>query len=177
MGTDKGLIQFRGKTITEHIIDQLKPVVDQVVIVSNNPDYAIFNLERIPDIIKNCGPAGGIHTALSHTSTRRNFIVSCDMPFVTTGAIDFFLNRPTEKEITVPVHQGKIEPLFGIYHQSCLAQWDELIRRGFLKLQEMIACFDLLKIDVSIQPLFSYPLFANINTPEDLEKALTNTDQ
>jgi len=175
MGTDKGLIDFRGKTITEHIINQLKAVVDNVVIVTNNPDYAVFNLELIPDVIKNSGPAGGIHAALSHTTAQRNFILSCDMPFVTSEAVDFFLHQPNEKEITVPVYQGKIEPLFGIYHRSCLAQWDALIRRGFLKLQEMIACFDLLKADVSAHPLFSYPLFANINTPEDLEKALTNT--
>jgi len=176
MGTDKGLIPVHGKTITEHIIDQLKPVVDQVFIVSGNPDYAVFNLELIPDIIKNSGPAGGIHAALSHTHTQRNFIVSCDMPFVTSAAIEYFLHLKDEKEITVPLHQGKIEPLFGIYHRSCLARWDELIRRGFLKLQEMIACFDLLKADVSANPLFGYPFFANINTPGDLEKALTNTD-
>lgn len=176
MGTDKGLIIFRGKTIAEHIIIQLKPVVDKIVIVSNSPDYNALGPECIPDVIKNCGPAGGIHAALSHTSTQRNFIMSCDMPFVTREAIDYFLHQPNEKEITVPIHQGKIEPLFGIYHRSCLAQWDDLIRRGFLKLQEMIACFDLLKTDVSDHPLFKDPLFANINSPQDLEKALINTD-
>ena len=176
MGTDKGLIPFRGKTIIEQIIDKLKPLTENIVIISNNPDYKTFGYEVIPDIIKDIGPAGGIHTALTHYTTDLNFIVSCDMPFITTEAAQLIINLPSDAQIIVPEHEGKIEPLFGLYHKSCLPQWDALIRQGFLKLQEMIACFNLLKTDVSGHPLFNYPLFVNINTPDDLSTALTNTD-
>src|ERR1035437_7677768 len=83
MGTDKGLLVFNKKTIIQHVIAQLKPVVKEVIIVSNNRDYEKFGVKVIADIIKNIGPAGGIHAALSHSNTNHNFIVSCDMPFIT----------------------------------------------------------------------------------------------
>ncbi len=176
MGTDKGLIPFRGKTILEQIIEQLRPISDQILIVSNNQAYEVFGYEVIPDIIKDRGPAAGIHAALTHTATGRNFILSCDMPFITTAAVQYMIHISSGAQIIVPEHEGKTEPLFGIYHKSCLPHWDALIRQGFLKLQEMIACFDLLKTTVSGHPLFNYPLFVNINTPTDLSTALTNTD-
>lgn len=174
MGTDKGLMMFNGKLIIQHIIDQVQPVVDRVVIVSNNPEYRKSGLEVIPDIIPDSGPAGGIHAALMNSSSERNFMVSCDMPFIRSAAILYLLSQPSDAEIIIPVHDGKTEPLFGLYSKAVLPRWDAFIRRGFLKLQELIACFNLLKLDVGGNPLFNDPLFDNINTPEDLEKALTN---
>jgi molybdopterin-guanine dinucleotide biosynthesis protein A len=72
------------------------------------------------------------------------------------------------------VHGGLIEPLLGIYAKSCLTSWEAMIRKGFIKLQEMVARLDLLKLEVDGNPLFSDPFFFNINTPEDFEKALTH---
>ncbi|MCX6312923.1 MAG: NTP transferase domain-containing protein, partial [Bacteroidetes bacterium] len=59
MGTDKGLIIFNEETIIQQVIAQLKPVVNNLVIVSNNTTYEKFGLEVIGDIIKDIGPAGG----------------------------------------------------------------------------------------------------------------------
>lgn len=42
MGADKGLLTFHGKPIVQKIIDQLKPAVKNVIIVSNNIEYKIW---------------------------------------------------------------------------------------------------------------------------------------
>ena len=44
MGTDKGFLKFNGKSFIEYSIAALKPLVSQIIIVSNNPDYDISDL-------------------------------------------------------------------------------------------------------------------------------------
>ena len=174
MGSDKGLMLLDGKPLILPIIEQLKPAVDKLVIVSNNQAYAALGHELITDIVKDIGPAGGIYSALSHSKTDKNFILSCDMPFVTTAAIEFIIRQPSSSQIVLPVHNGQMEPMFGLYSRSCLTQWHALIQQGFLKLQEMVGRFDLLKLEVSDNPVFANNLFVNINTPEDFKKASLN---
>lgn len=176
MGTDKGLLDFKGKMIIEQIIEQFRPAVNNLVIVSNNEVYRQFGLTVIPDIIKDMGPAGGIFAALTHSDSEQNFILGCDMPFVNTAAIQFIIDHAVQAQVIIPVRDGKMEPLFGVYSKSCLLQWHELIQQGFLKLQEMVKQVSLLQIDTNDNPLFNYPLFVNINTPEEFKNALINTN-
>ena len=172
MGTDKGLLIFNGKAIVQAIIEQLQPAVDNTVIVSNNAEYEKFGLEVIPDLIKDKGPAGGIHAALSHTDVEQIFIVSCDMPNITARAIHYMIEQATHSQITLPVDHGKTEPLFGVYSKKCLPLWQQLIEQGMIKLQEMVTRFDLLKINVDNNKLFNESLFLNINDKNDFQKAL-----
>ena len=172
MGTDKGLLPFNGKPIIQHVIDQLLPVVNNVIIVSNNSEYEQFGLEVIADDIKNIGPAGGIYTALKHTDTEYNFIVSCDMPFVNSAAVNYLIQHSFQSQITLPLLHGRIEPLFGMYSKNCLAKWQELIESGTIKLRAMIGHFNLLELDVNANELFNDSLFVNINNKNDLEEAL-----
>lgn len=174
MGEDKGLKLFDGKALVQTVIEQMKLAVDKVVIVSNDTDYNQFGLEVIEDVVKDIGPAGGIYTALQHSTSEKNFIVSCDMPFIKPEAIRFMLVNSKNAEITLPKINGKLEPLFGVYSTKCLFLWKQLIDKNCIKLQEISKHFNLKIIDVSEQVIFSEILFQNINTPEEFKNALKN---
>ena len=47
MGSDKGLMMLNNKPFIQHIVEALQPLVNEVIIVSNNADYDIFKLKRI----------------------------------------------------------------------------------------------------------------------------------
>ncbi len=172
MGIDKGLILFNGKAIIQHVMEQVKPAVNKLVIVSNNPDYEKFGIEVISDLVTNIGPAGGIHVALNHTDVEKNFIVSCDMPFVTSRSIEFVISQTAQAQITLPIYHQKIEPMFGVYSKGCLSKWNDLIRQNIFKLQDLISYFSILKLNVDDNNLFNDSVFFNVNTKEDLEKAI-----
>jgi molybdopterin-guanine dinucleotide biosynthesis protein A len=172
MGTDKGLLDFNGKTIVQKIIEQLQLAVNKTILVSNNAEYKKFGLEVIPDLIKDKGPTGGIHAALSYTDSEKIFVVTCDMPNITTKAIQYMMEQASHSQITLPLNHGKVEPLFGVYSKKCLPLWQQLIEQGMIKLQEMVTHFDLLKINVDNNDLFSDSLFLNINDKNDFQKAL-----
>jgi molybdopterin-guanine dinucleotide biosynthesis protein A len=172
MGTDKGLLLFEGKAMIQYVIEQLQPIFSKLVIVSNNPEYEKFGLEVIPDLIKDIGPAGGIYTALNHSDTQLNFIVSCDMPFITKEAIKFIIKNTNESQIVLLENQGKLEPLFGIYAKDCEAVWLKLIQQNIIKLQKMVSYFKLKTIPVENNEIFMESFFKNINTKEDFNNAL-----
>ena len=173
LGTDKGLIILKSKPIIEYVINQLKPAVNKIVIVSSNKEYWKFGFEVITDTIINSGPAGGIHAALNNTSTEKNFMVSCDMPFITTDSIEYIINESANYQITVPVFKGKYEPMFAVYSKECFVKWEELIKQGTNKMMDIINYFKVLKLNVDSTSLFTDSTFININTPDDLEYAIS----
>jgi molybdopterin-guanine dinucleotide biosynthesis protein A len=172
MGTDKGLLLFEGKPMIQYVIEQMQPIFDKLVIVANNPEYAKFGLEVIPDLIKDIGPAGGIYTALHHSEAKLNFMVSCDMPFVTQEAIAFIVKNADENQIVLLENQGKLEPLFGLYAKDCEAVWLQLIQQKTIKLQDMVSYFKLKIIPIENNEIFTSSFFKNINTKEDFNNAL-----
>lgn len=172
MGNDKGLLLFNGKPLVQKVIEELSPVVNKVIIVSNNHEYEKFGLQVLEDLIKNIGPAGGIHAALSNAQSEQIFIVSCDMPFIAANAVTYVMQYATHSQIVLPLFHGKIQPLFGVYSRQCLPKWKQLIERGIIKLQEMVTYFDLLKLDNQKNELFHDLLFTNINNEDDFQNAL-----
>ena len=172
MGTDKGLLLFEGKAMIQYVIEQMQPIFDKLVIVSNNPEYEKFGLEVIPDLIKDIGPAGGIYTALHHSEAKLNFMVSCDMPFVTQEAIAFIVKNADENQIALLENQGKLEPLFGLYAKDCERVWLQLIQQKTVKLQDMVSYFKLKIIPIENNEIFAASFFKNINTKEDFNNAL-----
>ena len=172
MGTDKGLLLIEGKAMIEYVIEQMPPIFDKLVIVSNNPEYEKFGLKVIPDLIKDIGPAGGIYTALHHSEAKLNFMVSCDMPFVTQEAIAFIVKNADENQIVLLENQGKLEPLFGVYSKECEEKWLQLIQQGKFKLQDMVLHFKVKTIPVENNEIFAASFFKNINTKEDFNNAL-----
>lgn len=171
MGMDKGLMLLNGKAVVQQMIEQIQPAVANLVIVSGNASYQQFGLEVIGDLKLSIGPAGGIHSALSHTDKNHNFIVSCDMPFITTNGVRYIIESSGQSQITLPEHEKTIEPLFGVYSKECLAKWESLILGGEIKLHNMISNFKLTKINVNDIKSFENYFFSNINTMKDFENA------
>lgn len=172
MGTDKGLLLFRGEPLVANIVRQLQSATHEVIIVANNPAYEIFGFRVIRDSIAEIGPAGGIYTALQHASTEKIFVVGCDMPFITTEAVDYTIRQSNDSEITLPLFHDKVQPLFGVYSKSCLARWKRLIDSGETRLQSMVERFTLKKIPVEGNSIFDDLIFTNLNNRTDFSNAL-----
>lgn len=169
MGTEKGLIKIKEKTLIEYVLEKVKPLFKNCVIVSKNPLYEKFGLICIPDEVEEIGPAGGIYTALQHTRAKYIFIVSCDMPNIRTEAIKNLIDSLNLYQMVVPVFDTCFEPLFAIYSKSCAPKWKEIIDSGTYKLQNIISNFKVLELDVTKHPAFSKDLFLNLNTQHDLQ--------
>jgi len=134
MGTDKGLVIVDGKPMIQHIINEIEQLNVPIYIVTNNIAYEQFKLPIIKDIIPDKGPLGGILTALSHSKTSKNVLLSCDTPFITTHIIEKLLLESAQSEITISKFKDKLHPLIGIYDTKLKNRIEDEINLNSLKL-------------------------------------------
>ena len=175
MRTNKALLQFGGKSLIQIFIDLLDSLFVEVKISSNELQLFQFTSKKIiKDLIPGRGPLGGIHSALNFTTSHRNFIISCDMPFIHKELINYLCNYKSEKDIIVPKADGRIQPLCGIYSKKILSEVELLLvesqdKNKGLKgsIYELISRVNAEIIDVTKMKFYHPDLFFNINTPDD----------
>jgi len=169
MGADKGLVEFNGKKMIEHILDVVKYLTDEILIVSNNPDYKNFGYPVVEDIYKECGPLGGIHAGLSKSTTPWNLVIGCDMPYVTSDFLEFLiLQLPQSCDAIIPVHDEKVEPLCALFNRTSLPKMESLLLKNELKMQEVVARLNSKFVDVPMKHFLASVIFKNINSRIDL---------
>jgi molybdopterin-guanine dinucleotide biosynthesis protein A len=95
----------------------------------------------VPDAVENCGPLGGLWTALRHTQADWNLLVACDMPDITEVFLQQLLDaaKTSDADCVVPEIDGKIHPLCAVYHRRVAAAAESAILHKLFKMQDFIA--------------------------------------
>lgn len=173
MGEEKGLVDFHGKPLISYAIDFLHSISDSIIIGANHEleRYRKFGHLIVEDEIKEIGPIGGLLSTLKHSSSERNFVISCDMPFINSALLNFLLQNMQDADVAAATHdEGKIEPLCGIYSKKIIPEIEAAIEKGHYKLLDLfnMVRFKAIKIDTSL-PFYNDQLFYNINRPEDIK--------
>jgi molybdopterin-guanine dinucleotide biosynthesis protein A len=168
MGEDKGFLKLNGKTFMAYIIAALKPIVGDIVIVSNNSDYDVFKLKRVADTMEDSGPLAGLYAGLLHSETENNIVLSCDVPLINTSVLKKLIEGFTsEVEVIQFESQGKKMPLVAMYKRHCMHPILELLQTGERRLQ---FAADQLKIKTIQLNQESEKTVRNINTVRELKK-------
>lgn len=181
MGLNKSFLKVGEVTMIERTTELMKSLFDRVILITNTPDeYKFLGIEMFEDIYKNVGPLAGIHSGLAHSITDKNFIISCDMPFVNKGVIEFIINYKTNKSITITKADGFVQQLCGLYSKQDLQEIVELIEDDKLEINNSQKCgckvLQLVqKLDAEIIDIaneydgYEEGMFLNMNKPEDFE--------
>ncbi|GAB4409517.1 MAG: hypothetical protein OHK0032_05110 [Thermodesulfovibrionales bacterium] len=138
--------------------------------------YFCYGVPMIGDIKKERGPMTGLLSVLIATGEESAFVVACDMPFINADLISLLVSRHSSlekvRDAVIPVFDGKIQPLFGIYTKNIIKTTEEMIQHGQRSLTEMLTRVNTLYIseeDVkAVDPMGRS--FANINTMEEYDK-------
>lgn len=177
MGKDKGLSLLNGKPLIEYACETLKNICDSIIISSNSSNYGYLGCKVVKDEVQEKGPAGGIYSCLKASETNENFIISCDTPMITAELIRYILSFKGDFDAVIPVFNGYPEPLCAFYRKSSLTAFEESLKSGKYKIQEIIKELksEFVEIESSL-PFYSSYLFTNVNTPEgimNLEKQIS----
>ncbi len=171
--TNKAFIEFFGISLIANIVEKLRTVFDDIIIVTNNPqEYENLKVKIVKDIFPEKGPLGGIYSGLSYSDTEYNFVSACDMPFVSMNIIKSLIKLRKGYDVVVPADNQYLEPLFALYSRNCLPAIERNIGAGKLAIRSFYEEIELLKMGWKqlVEPEITDP-FLNINTPQDLEKA------
>lgn len=179
IGRNKAFLEINGKKIIDRIVDIFKVTFHEVILVTNTPlEYLNFDLRIVTDLIPDKGALGGIYTGLFYASSQQIFVSACDMPFPNKGFIDHVISKADDFDVVVPHSEDGFQPLHAVYSKRCMRHMETLMKSDRLKITEFYRKVRVREINVQeIRPFDpDGTLFFNINTPEDLEMAMSNTD-
>jgi len=171
MGTDKGLLDWNGKTFIQHICDALQPIVgSNILIVSANAAYDALGFSRVEDIVENKGPVGGFYTGLKESKTKVNLVLSVDVPLVTTELLQWLIDNHDETYMVTQTKIGeKTSPLIGVYDRSMRIVFGEHMAGNQLKLRQVIE--DVKHQTIEVPEKWSNQV-QNINTKEEYQNLI-----
>lgn len=178
LGRPKALEVIGGKTIVERVVERLKPLTNQVLIVTGTGKIDLPGTEEaefLADIYPGYGPLGGIYTGLAASRNSLNIAVACDMPFLNTKLLEYMIEQAADFDAVVPRMDGDmIEPLHAIYSKTCLETFRERLERKQLSIHSFIQSLRVRYIEKAESERFDPNLYSffNINYQTDLEQAI-----
>jgi molybdopterin-guanine dinucleotide biosynthesis protein A len=173
-GEPKALMDLGGRRIIDRVLDVVRAVADDLLIVTNTPAlYASLGLPMVADLFPEHGSLGGIYTGLKAAGGDAAFTVACDMPFLIPEVARLVTERAHEADVVVPRVGEQFETLHACYAKTCLGPMETRLRQGRLKIVGFFDEVEVLAIPESDVARFRDPrlVFMNVNTPDDLARA------
>jgi molybdopterin-guanine dinucleotide biosynthesis protein A len=172
-GRDKGMCYLGDKPMIQYSIDTLQKLFKRIIISSNDKEYAKLGYLTIEDQIKEIGPIGGIISAMEISETEDNMIISCDMPLLSDGLIQFIYENRGKSLAATPIFDNFPEPLCSYFNKNALPKIKSFVSSGNYKMLKMLESLDYKKIEIDDSLSFFDPnLFLNINDQEQYDKAI-----
>ena len=180
LGRDKAIEAIGSEPLISRVIGRLSELTSETVVVVNNETRG----EELPlpkdaktviDIYADSGSLGGIFTGLTAATNEWGFVAACDMPFLNAGLMRQMIALRPNYDAVVPVPDGYPEPTHALYSKACLPHIERRLKAGKLKIAGF---FDDVRVRyVSADEIDRFDSehlsFFNVNTPEDLSRALT----
>lgn len=171
MGSDKGSLKLGGRMLYRYALSALEKVCPEILISSSMDLPGTENYIRVADAWEKCGPLGGIHACLKHSSTEKNLVLAYDMPLVNSGLLGYLLDHSGDCMLVAPVPEGgKPEPLCAIYSKKLLPFIEEQLEKKELAVHRLFPKVNAKLVHVGPgMPFFQDNLFLNVNNPYDLD--------
>ncbi|HZS41542.1 MAG TPA: molybdenum cofactor guanylyltransferase [Polyangia bacterium] len=193
-GAFKGGLEVGGRTILARELAALARVTDEILLVADEAarksemgfafsreSEAGFTFAReseigftfVADRAPGLGPLAGIDAAFAATRADALLVVGCDLPFLDERLLALVRDAAPGAEAVMPRVAGRPQALHARYARSIVPAVADRLRRGELRLLDLVAGVrawfldepELRAIDPSLRGL------TNVNTPDELEAA------
>ena len=174
MGTDKAFLLLEGQTLVERALELARSLTEDVRIVGARDKFAAF-APVVEDQYAERGPLGGIHAALSSTSSDFNLMLAVDLPFLQARFLHYLADeaRAANAVVTVPKAAGGLQPLCAVYRREFGLVAEQALRAGRNKIDTLFGRVAVRIIEEGELVRFAFPatMFDNLNTREEWEQA------
>lgn len=170
MGTNKALLDVCGETFLNRIASTLSGFGELILSANsfNNFPDTNFRYTAIADLYPNCGPMGGIYSALKCCSSDALLVLSCDVPLFRHELGEYLCSRVTQNiDAIVPVTaDGQFQPLCAVYRKTATHEFENFLKSGNLCIHDALKNLRVDYVQMSKTP-YSEIWLRNINTPEE----------
>jgi len=168
MGRDKALIEIDREPLVKRVAGVLEQVCGGVSLIGDPAVYGELGWPVVADRFPGEGPLAGVEAALRVTKFEWNLVVACDMPRLDTAILEqlFRTAAAEDGDCAAPQYSdGRLEPLCAVWNARCHPAVAGALMAGTRKVTEVLRGLALRYV-----PVASDEAFANLNTPEDLER-------
>ena len=179
-GEDKSQVKLGDKLLIDYILSEIIDEFNEVLVVSNN----LINFKEsekislIKDFKKNLGPLGGVLTAMKWVKDNKKdyqwiSTFPADTPFFKNQILKDFLNK-------INIEEGKLffiksnntrHNIFGLWSIDLIDKLEEDLNKGERKVEVWANSIGVKNINMKFE---NKDPFFNINTKEDLKRAIEN---
>ena len=179
-GEDKSQVKLGDKLLIDYILSEIIDEFNEVLVVSNN----LINFKEsekislIKDFKKNLGPLGGVLTAMKWVKDNNK-----DYQWISTFPVDtpFFKNQILKDFLNkINIEEGKLffiksnntrHNIFGLWSIDLMNKLEDDLAKGERKVEVWANSIGVKNINMRFE---NKDPFFNINTKEDLKKAIEN---
>ena len=197
MGRDKALLPWKESTFLETIASELDFLDEKYLSVAaagSSPDQDILasaaegsgkgispdrdsladDWIRLPDLIPDCGPLGGIYTALQTCQAEWALVVSCDVPAVQQRFFKMLLQeRSSGVDIIYPLTpDGHMHMTCAVYRKAVASILRQQIEKGDNRLRVLPDFCRAKAVRIDEPDLIR--MISNINTGEEFDRILAD---
>lgn len=191
MGRDKAFVELCGQTLISRVLEAIRDVCDDVMIVTNSLDkFGSFGVSLVPDHYPGKGSLGGIYSGLRAAKRDLAMVVACDMPLLSRPLLHYLVgcaegfdvvipSSPNsyrvkrQKEGQVTAKDADLHPMHAVYSRKCLAAIEERILAGDLRMISFHPSMNVRIVHSEEIDRFDprHLSFFNVNNQEDLALA------
>ena len=179
-GEDKSQVKLGDKLLIDYILSEIIDEFNEVLVVSNNliKFKESKKISLIKDFRKNLGPLGGVLTAMKWVKDNNK-----DYKWISTFPVDtpFFKNQILKDFLNkINIDEGKLffiksnntrHNIFGLWSIDLMDKLEEDLDKGERKVEDWANSIGVKNINMEFK---NKDPFFNINTKEDLKKAIEN---
>lgn len=170
-GQDKGWVVFRDKPMIQHVIEQVQPQVDNIIINANRSHerYQMLGFQVIEDGVDGFhGPLMGMLTGLKHTASDWVLFVPCDTPMLPENLAEKLYQAAIDSGADVAVaHDGeRLQPVIALLHKSLLPSLEIWLEEGKRKIDRWFMQHKMVVVPFDQ----GQEVFMNLNTPNELRQ-------
>ena len=174
MGRNKALLPVNGRPLIAHIIERLRALADEVLVIARVPEvYAFLGVPVVQDRYDEVGPLAGLHAAFTAAHGDLAIVVACDMPLVRRDTFAYLLSLAEGVDVVMPRIHGREEPLHAVYRPAtCLPAVEKAIQQGHKRLISFLPDVRVRYVEEEMLRRVDPELrsFVNVNTPEEWER-------
>ncbi|BBR40661.1 molybdenum cofactor guanylyltransferase [Aeromonas veronii] len=166
-GEDKGWVALAGRPLIDHVLERLRPQVDEVLINANRSQARYQALAPVirDDNNDYLGPLAGMQAGLAAARHDWVLFVPCDGPALPLDLMSRFRAALTPDTELVVAHDGDwLQPVVALLHKSLLPSLTAALAEGERKIDIWFARHNMAVVSFADQP----DAFINLNSPAEL---------